>query len=397
MAQANLSADEGWSETVRVAGCRMAPIAVLILIGCNGGSSISGSGASPPAQSTTKVASTAKQFPSARTLTQPGSSEGDSSTSFETRAPVRTDSQGRKFLGDVPYDVFFDNPLAVAAEGGPVSDGGNNSALAATSAKSSANHKTSNSAAGGPPPKSPASAEKTEGAAQNDWSRLVEMDVLDAEVKRIRNELAAQLQSVGKYNSHYQEIAVAGATLAVVAEIVAEHAGSVSWKNNAPLIRDLGMKIHDAASAPGSTASQATKTPYEQVVDVLDGNVPSGVAASQPRRDFSEVASRDAIMKRMDHSFQWLKKSGSAQQVLRKQSAEAIHESSLLAALGRVIAAGHYDSADDAKYKTHASELSKSAAAVAAAVKSEDAAAFTDAVGRVQKRCDACHADFRFQ
>ncbi len=397
MTRANLLAGKGRSGKVRVAGCRMAPLAVLILIGCNGGSSVSGTGASPAVQSGAKIASTAKQVPAARTLSQPRPSESDSNTGFETRAEVRTDSQGRKFLGDVPYDVFFDNPLAVAAEGGPVSTGGNNPALAAAAAKPSANHKTSNSTAGSPPQKSPPSSEKSEGAGQNEWSRLVEIDVLDAEVKRIRNELAAQLQSVGKYNSHYQEIAVAGTTLAVVAEIVAEHAGSVSWKNNAPLIRDLGMKIHDAASAPGSTASQATKTPYDQVVDVLDGNVPAGVPASQPQRDFSEVASRDAIMKRMDHSFQWLKKSGPAQQVLRKQSAEAIHEASLLAALGRVIAVGHYDSADDAKYKTHSSELSKSAAAVAAAVKSEDAAAFTDAVGRVQKRCDACHADFRFQ
>ncbi len=163
------------------------------------------------------------------------------------------------------------------------------------------------------------------------------------------------------------------------------------------LVRDLGMKIHDAASAPGNPACQATKTPYEQLVDALDGNVPAGVSPSQPQRDFAEVASRDAVMKRMDRSFQWLKKSGPARQVLRKQAGNAIHESTLLAALGRVIAVGHYDSADDPKYKAHAVELTESATAVAAAVKSDDAAAFSDAVGRVQKRCDACHAEFRFQ
>lgn len=225
----------------------------------------------------------------------------------------------------------------------------------------------------------------------------MEIDILDAEVKRIRNELAAQLQSVAKYNSHYQEIAVAGTTLAAVAEIVAEQAGSLSWKENAPLVRDLGLKIHDAASAPGGSAFQATKTPYEQLVDALDGNVPAGVAAAQPQRDFAEVAGRGPLMKRMDRAFQWLKKSGPAPQVLRKESANAIHESSLLAALGRVIAVGHYDSADDAKYKSHATELTQAASAVAAAARADDAAAFGDAVGRVQKRCDACHADFRFQ
>jgi cytochrome c556 len=225
----------------------------------------------------------------------------------------------------------------------------------------------------------------------------VDVDVLDAEVKRIRNELAAPLQSVAWYNSHYQEIAIAGTTLAALGEIVAESAGSVSWKTSAPLVRDLGAKIHDAASASGSAAFQATKTPYDELVDALDGNTPAGVAPPQAKRDFAEVANREAVMKRMDRSFQWLKKSGPAQQVLRKQAAGALHESNMLSALGRVIAVGNYDSADDPKYKAHADDLSKSAAAVAAAVKSNDAAAFTDAVGRVQKRCDACHAEFRFQ
>jgi cytochrome c556 len=293
--------------------------------------------------------------------------------------------------------VFFDNPLAVAAEGASPATGGNKMLAANSNAALPAKSRNSRPAAGGASEKNPPPAEKNTGGAQNDWGGLIDIDILDAEVKRIRNDLAAQLQSVSKYNSHYQEIAIAGATLATVGEIVAEHSGSVSWKANAPLVRDLGTKIHDSAHAPGATALRATKTSYEQLVDVLDGNVPAGVDAAQPRRDFSEIAKRDAVMKRMDHSFQWLKKSGPAQQILKKQAANALQESSLLAALGRVITVGHYDSADDPKYKAHAEDLSKSAAAIAAAVKSDDATAFTDAVSRVQKRCDACHADYRFQ
>lgn len=374
----------------------LAPIAALFLIGCGGGSSLPGTATRPVSQSPPGVATPSPRA-TARTVA-PNASGNDATADLDQRVTVRTDSQGRKWLGDVPYDVFFNDPLKVAAEGGPASNGVENRSVAAAPATSAALPKTPNAmTAANPAEKTLPDATKSVGPSQNDWIQLVEIDILDAEVKRIRNELAAQLQSVGKYNSHYQEIAVDGTALAAAAEITAEHSGSLSWKNNAPLVRDLGMKIHAAASGPGGTAFQATKTPYEQLVDVLDGNVPAGVAASPPRRDFAEVASRDAIMKRMDHSFQWLKKSGSAQQVIKKQSANAIHESSLLAALGRVIAVGHYDSADDPKYKAHADDLSKSAAAVAAAVKSDDAAAFTDAVGRVQKRCDACHADFRFQ
>jgi cytochrome c556 len=353
----------------------------LILLGCSGGASNSGSvtqSAPPP-------------LPAAKPAAEPKKSDGAATQSdesvegLERRVTIHTDAKGRKWLGDVPYDVFFDHPLDVAAEGAPSKKPDRPATVAA------------NPPPTGRPEKIPATAEKRAATGKNDWSRLVDIDVLDAEVKRIRNDLAAQLQSVGKYNTHYQEIAVSGATLATVAQIVAEHSGSLSWKSNAPLVRDLGAKIHDSAHATGATALHATKASYEQVVDVLDGNVPAGVPAAQPQRDFSEVAKRDAIMKRMDHSFQWLKKSGPAQQILKKQSANALHEASLLAALGRVITVGHYDSADDPKYKAHADDLSNSAAAIAAAVKSEDATAFTDAVSRVQKRCDACHADYRFQ
>jgi cytochrome c556 len=409
-----------WSEQVRGAGRNLTPIAALVffgcvLFGCGGGSSPPGTGASPVNESPAHSAASRDRSAAAKVLPQNSAVEesrqtakpqadlrpqGDeAATGVERRVAVHTDAQGRKWLGDVPYDVFFDDPLAVAAEGKPAESGADNRSAAIASAGATATGKVPNrgSTAAGVPEKGPPTSESHAPTAKHDWNRLIEMDVLDAEVKRIRNELAAQLQSVAKYNSHYQEIAVAGATLAAVAEIVGEHPGSVSWKNSASMVRDLATKIHDAASASGSPAFKAARTSYEQVVDVLDGNVPAGVAPSQPERDFAEVANRVGVMKRMDRSFQWLKKSGPAQQVLRKQAGNAIHESTLLAALSRVIAVGRYDSADDPKYKAHADELAKSAAAVAASVKSEDATAFSDAVARVQKRCDACHADFRFQ
>jgi hypothetical protein len=365
---------------------------VMFLIGCSRESPKPESATTPPPQ----VAAPTKTVEKSAVATKSGTAEtsesqtGEAIAGLEKPVSVHTDAKGRKWLGDVPYDVFFDHPLAVAAEGGSPASG-DNKMLAANSNSQSSPPSEVGAA------KNPAPAEKSAGGAENAWGRLVDADVLDAEVKRIRNDLAAQLQSVSKYNSHYQEIAIAGTTLAMIGEIMAEHSGSTSWKANAPLVRDLGAKIHDAAKAPGASALHTTKTSYEQLVDVLDGNVPAGVEAAQPRRDFSEIAKRDVVMKRMDHSFQWLKKTGPAQQILKKQSATALQEASLLAALGRVITVGHYDSADDPKYKGHADDLSKSAAAIAAAVKADDATAFTDAVSRVQKRCDACHADYRFQ
>ena len=68
----------------------------------------------------------------------------------------------------------------------------------------------------------------------------------------------------------------------------------------------------------------------------------------------------------------------------------------MLAVLSRVISVGHYESADDPKYHAHATELTRGATDLATAAKSGEVPAFADALTRIQKRCDACHADFRF-
>jgi hypothetical protein len=325
----------------------------------------------------------------------------------ERQVSEHTDAQGRKWLGDVPYDVFFDDPLGVAAEGRSE----NRSKSAPSEATKSRNevatverpHASSTTAPTSATDAAPSAAAKPAGGtaakpagASAEWGELIDADVLDAEVKHIRTELTAGLQSVGKYNAHYQEIAVSAATLAALAEIVVELPRSTSWKEHAANVRDLAASIHDSAKALGGQAYQATKGPSDQLMDVLDGNVPAGLPAAEPMRDLAQVANRSSLMKRMDRSFQHLKKGGSAQQLLKKDAGQAVEDAAILAVLSRVISVGHYDSADDPKYHGQATELTRAASDLATAAKSGEAPAFADALTRIQKRCDACHADFRF-
>ncbi len=323
----------------------------------------------------------------------------------ERQVSEHTDAQGRKWLGDVPYDVFFDDPLGVAAEGrsenrskaAPTEDQKSKAEVATVERP----HASSTAAPTSATDAAPSAAAKPAGAAvpktaAADWGELIDADVLDAEVKHIRTELTAGLQSVGKYNAHYQEIAVSAATLAALAEIVVELPRSTSWKEHAANVRDLAASIHDSAKALGGQAYQATKGPSDQLMDVLDGNVPAGLPAADPMRDLAQVANRSSLMKRMDRSFQHLKKGGSAQQLLKKDAGQAVEDAAILAVLSRVISVGHYDSADDPKYHGQATELTRAASDLATAAKSGEAPAFADALTRIQKRCDACHADFRF-
>ncbi len=370
-------------------------LSMLMLAGC-------GPAPSTSHPTTSAGSSTAAGSPAATGAQQPVA-EGDKSVS------EHTDAQGRKWLGDVPYDVFYDDPLAVAAEGrskGTATEAPANGKTAAGAGEKLGSATVADTGNRGETKTNPASkgnggaattstgGTKSSGSS-TDWSTLIDSDTLDGEVKRIRTELTAGLQSVAKYNTHYQDIAVSGATLAALAEIVAEASGAASWKEHAGSVRDLAASVHDAAKALGGPAFQATKAPTDQLMDVLDGNVPAGLPAAEPLRDFSQVANRSALMKRMDRSFQHLKKGGSAEQLLKKDAGQVTEDAAMLAVLSRVIAVGHYDSAEDPKYREHAAELTRAATDLGTAAKSGEAPAFSDALTRIQKRCDACHADFR--
>jgi hypothetical protein len=322
-----------------------------------------------------------------------GAAEGggrESAADGERQVAEHTDAQGRKWLGDVPYDVFFDDPVSVAAEGRSANRGKpeerqpqGTAPVAARENPRASQSKSGTSLAEAAPTASgkprPGPSKKSGGSA-TDWSALIDPETLDAEVKQIRTELTAGLQSVGKYNSRYQEIAVSGSTLAALAEIVSQSPRSVSWKEHAANARDLAAAIHDSAKALGSQAYQTTKNSSDQLMDVLDGNLPAGLPTSEPTRDFAQVANRGALMKRMDRSFQRLKKGGTAQQLLKKDAAQAIEDAAILGVLSRVIAVGHYDSADDPKYREQAADLTRAASDLTTSAKSGEAPAFADAL-----------------
>ena len=223
------------------------------------------------------------------------------------------------------------------------------------------------------------------------------MELLNSEVKRIRNELAVGLQSVRRYNGRYKEIRVDGATLSAIGAIAIVHPDPVGWKENARYVRDLGTTIEENSQKLGRKAYDATKLPYEQLVDVLAGNKPAGLPDSEPTMPFSDHADRGGLMKRMDMAKEWLKQNVHTDAVFKQQRDKVRHEASLLAVLGAVIADKSYDSADEKGYAAHAREMIAAARAMVAAVKSENFTGFTAALGRVDKKCDECHVDYRFK
>jgi hypothetical protein len=228
---------------------------------------------------------------------------------------------------------------------------------------------------------------------------LISAAVLDAEAKSVRNQLTASLRTVATYNSDFQSIQWDAAALCALAGIAIEHPDPLSWKDKAPHVRELAQKIEMAAQERGRPAFEATQTAYEQLVAVMSGNEPAGLEPAEPSVPFAESAGRGGIMRRMQESYDWLNKNINSAERLKDPANkdQLVLETSLLAALTRVISLEGYDSADEPNYGQEAKALLQDAVDARSGAEAGSYEAFREAVDRMGTRCNNCHSVYRFE
>ena len=286
---------------------------------------------------------------------------------------VSVDASGRKFVGEIPFDVFFDDPLAVASNSQQVASKTN----------------TPTETTEEPEPEDTSTGKL-------DWKSIITAEQIDAEMKSVRNHLTASMQSVGQYNSHYKELQIDGAVMAALAGILMAHPEELSWKKNAKFIRDLGGKIAENSVGLGKKSFDATKLPYEQAMAVLSGSLPPDLPESTDKFDFVDVASKGDLMKRMDVAYQWMKKNVPTEDVFKGEAEKITHEAIVLATLASIIRTDSYGSTDEEEYQTFASMMVKASQGISESAISGDYKMFNESISKLQKSCDECHVEYRF-
>jgi hypothetical protein len=339
----------------------MIPIALVAVFGCGGGKPAPNSGQAAP-----------KTVPKSK-----ADSEATAGAKSTSGKHVRTDESGRKWIGDIPYDVFFDDPLAVVS----------NSATVPTMTP------------GAPPPASPSTPPLNPpptsfpAAGTSDWKAMISMDQLVDETKRIRNHLTSSLQSQGTYNGTYKDLQVDGAVMAAIAGIVAQHPDDVSWKSNARFVKAYGHKLYETAKALGREPYEQTQTAAEGMTAVLSGNLPAdaGDPADVP---FGESAHRAGVMKRIEKAFEWMRTTVNTETVFKKEKDQVLSEATLLAAFAKVIADPSYTSADEEDYQKFAKQLLDGGREAVSAAQEQTYPKFQEAINKINKACADCHANY---
>ncbi|OYW21246.1 MAG: hypothetical protein B7Z55_05980 [Planctomycetales bacterium 12-60-4] len=319
----------------------------------------------------------------APTKAKPAKTKSSESDDAEPSNPnVRVDADGRKWIGDIPWDVFFDDPLAVVANNTPV--GGAPAAGTASMTPMES-----------PFPETPASPSPSAAGGAVDWKSLVTMEQIADEAKRIRNHLTSSLQSQGSYNGNYKDLAVDGAVVSALAAVAGLHPGDISWKANSRFLREYGLQLNGAAVGLGRENYSASQTAAENIEAVLNGNLPGNAGDPPAARPFAEVASRAGLMNRMEKASEWMRANINAESVFNKELEQIRQESAILGLFAKIISDKTYDSTEEEDYVRPAGLLVAAAHEAVVSTEEKSYAKFQDAMNQIKKACDECHLSYR--
>jgi hypothetical protein len=316
--------------------------------------------------------------------TEVGSAGVGTPAGNDREVAVRTDGAGRKWFGNIPYDVWFAEPTTVAGNstpvgGVPIPPGGEAEAPGV-----------------GTPAADPMPMPMATAGGGQDWGAVIPAAVLDAEMTDVTNRIKQSLVSVAAYQQSYLSLDPYIHSLAVMAMIAEQHPGDIRWKEHAPVIRELATRMTQLGTLMGGPkGKQAVEEPFVQIVDAFAGSPPSGIEPAEGAL-FSDVADMGALMKRLDIGFNKRLAIEVGDEAALKAKADLVRqEAGVIAALGKVIIQEGYGYAEDDDFKSHAEPMIAAGIQAIEAADSGDFAKFDEAKTRITKSCTDCHRSYR--
>jgi hypothetical protein len=247
-------------------------------------------------------------------------------------------------------------------------------------------------AVGQNPDKSQLGATKTAGG----WSRLIDAEAIETEIKRIGPELAKVVKSPSEFKGGgYKECRRHFSVLAALLAIDAEYDGDVRWQDVAPALRDLFARAgHNCKAGSDQTFQEAVQR-KQDLADLIVGTRAKAKEADR-KADWPKVADRPPLMQRMNISHEerlkkWLANKGE----FTTHHDDVRHEAQLVAAIADIISREGFEFADDENYTKCAHELRQAATDVSAAVETDNLEQAQQAGNRMTKACADCHEGFR--
>ena len=297
---------------------------------------------------------------------------------------VTTTATGQKMLGDIPYDVWFDDPVGLAHS--------NTATVAPTTVQTPAGGLATSTEQ---PSAGPTEAGTTAASDSSDWSTIISADALQAEVKNIRNNLNQKLKTVGRYNASLFEIPAQTATLATLAGIASSHSGEISWKERARYIRTIAATMHAEKMQTGPKFQRPLLEKFEQIDEMLSGSLPGGLDEPAAEFEFSDLAEMPLVMKRMEIAFNKMKTEAGSEDKFLENGDMIQHESAILGAMMKAVLSEGYGYSDDADFLGFAKRIQDSARRIGDSVVAGNFETYDAGLSAITKACAQCHTTYK--
>jgi hypothetical protein len=308
-------------------------------------------------------------------------------------SPTQGGDEGRRTVGGIPFDVYFENPLAEASDqrlvagGGTATPGGTDGAM--------------NNGGNATPPPTTTEPEPEPAAASSDgpkWAELISPEELLSEVQSIRNDLNSRMVNFGAYKRSTLEIPVFSSTLAFLADIARRQDGDIKWKGKAHLIRALAIQMVDVTSS--STAGvkksyDAVNESYLKICDILDGNDPPELPEVEAEADFADFVEIRYLMKRLQRGEKWLLTNVGGEDGFNEKGTLAQREVSLFAAISQSFKSEGFGYGEYEDFSGWADEFRDASRGMHKAVDAKAYDEFDGLRSLLSQKCTQCHGVYK--
>ncbi|MEX0610916.1 MAG: cytochrome c [Pirellulales bacterium] len=234
------------------------------------------------------------------------------------------------------------------------------------------------------------------GATDAAWSKLIDAETIEAEIKRLAQAAADDVATPSKFKGGaYEDCRRHFSVLAMLFAVAAEYDGVVRWSDVAPALRDSFARAGYNCKVGTDQTYQESLNRSHDLAELIRGIRPQ-VPPAERAADWGQVSDRPPLMQRMEIAHQerltkWL---ANERQFVQNRD-EVRHEAQLLATIAAVIAREGFDYWDDEQYAQYARDLRQATSDIAAAAELENYDQAKQAISRATKACTNCHDGYR--
>ena len=243
----------------------------------------------------------------------------------------------------------------------------------------------------------PATAGPANGAGGSfKWSALVSEETLTDENKDSKAAIAAAVARPSDFKGGgFDKAREVFSSIALAFGVIAAYDQDIRWKKDAATARDLFARAGFNCKVGTDQSFAESKARLADLEAMLDGGAPEGKPDRDEDFQWSQVAARPPLMKRLDVAEKVVAAATASKSDFDRQLERLVREAEMVAAIGEAIQRKDYEYHDDDTYRGYAAAMRDAAVAARDAARKKDYAAAGTAIGALKKSCDACHGDYR--